>query len=237
MLRGRTYAALCEQLFMLAQTIDPISGPERGFRWETRIAEALAHRGFPVEGVPGGVRVFGIVPASGLRHQTDAGITCVDAYVLGEWKSYVGAVPKNEVLRFKATTDDLYDNMAAHSPRRPVLRLFGVAGDASTELRTYAARHGIALVERTRWPVPVLTDPTVNWGSFAGPSELDCKQLAWLSRPLQDVYPRLPDGSLRLPRPLPAGAVHELLALQERWSEQLWDLAEQRELRRYGVVA
>ena len=143
MLRGRTYASLCEQLFVLAQFVDPNTGPERGFRWEARIAERLAQLGFPVEGVPGGVRVFGIVPASGLRHQTDAAITCIDAYVLGEWKSYFGAVPKNEVMRFKAATDDLYDNIAMQSSRRSVLRLFGVAGDASTQLRVLRskARH------------------------------------------------------------------------------------------------
>ncbi len=178
------------------------------------IAEMLTERGFPVESIPGGVRVFGVVPASGLRHQTDAGITCLDAYVRGEWKSYRGPVPKNEMLRFKAATDDLYESMLAHRPRKPVLRLFGVAGDGSDELRAYAARHGIALVERTRWPAPVLADPQVNWASSDGPSETDRRRLAWLARPLQVVYPQLPDGSLRLPQPLPPGAVHDLLELQ-----------------------
>jgi hypothetical protein len=105
--------------------------------------------------MPGGIRVFGILPASGLRHQIDATIDCTDAHVIGEWKSYRGPVPKNEVLRFKAATDDLYEALIGCRVRWPIIRLFGVRGDASRELRWYAARHGIALIERSRWPAPV----------------------------------------------------------------------------------
>src|SRR5262249_1962959 len=117
-------------------------------------------------------------------------------------------------------------SLITQRPRRPILRLFGVAGDASTELRRYAARHGITLVERTRWPVPVLVDATVPWPAPDRPSAIDRRQLSWLSRPLQQVYPRQPDGSLLLPRPLSPSAVDALLDLQERWSDRLWDAVE-----------
>jgi hypothetical protein len=226
LIRGRSYSALCARLFLLAQDVDDTPGPERGYRWEARISEMLGMHGFPVETVPGGVRVFGTVPASGLRHQTDAAITCSDAHVLGEWKSYRGTVPKNEVLRFKAATDDLYESIASQRPRRPVLRLFGVGGDASVEVRRYAARHGITLLERTRWPVPALTDTTIPWPPLEGPSAIDCRQLCWLSRPLQEVYPLQPDGSHSLPKALSEPAVQALLDLQERWSDRLWDVFE-----------
>jgi hypothetical protein len=158
LIRGRRFTTLCQDLFALAHAPDDVRGPERGWRWEHRIADYLGKKGFPVEPMPGGVRVFGIVPASGLRHQTDAAIDCVDAHVIGEWKAYSRPVPKNEVLRFKAATDDLYDSLVELRPRLPVIRLFGVCGDASDELRWYAARHGICLVERSRWPTPVLAD-------------------------------------------------------------------------------
>jgi hypothetical protein len=224
----RRFPALCAQLYELAQEDDPGRGPERGWRWERRIADTLAVRGFPVRSVAGGVEVHGVLPASGLRHQIDAEITCRDAEVIGEWKAYRGPVPKNELLRFKAVTDDLYDAMAAHQPRRPVLRLFGVAGDASPQLRWYAIRHGIALVERSRWPAPVLADPLLRWPPGDGPDEIDRQRLAWLSRPLQDVYPRLPDGRLVLPRRLPDAAVEALLAIHDRWSDHLWELLDAR---------
>jgi hypothetical protein len=197
-------------------------GPERGWRWERRIADTLTARGFPVRSVPGGLEVHGVLPSSGLRHQIDAEIKCRDAEVIGEWKAYRGHVPKNELLRFKAVTDDLYDAMAARPPRRPLLRVFGVATDASPELRWYAVRHGIALVERSRWPAPVLADQLLAWPPGEGPSELDRQRLAWLSRPLQTVYPRLPDGRLVLPHRLPDAAVETLLTLHDRWSDRLW---------------
>ncbi len=226
--RGRRYADLCRDLYTLAQDVatddTTARGPARGWRWEALIADALAHRGYPVDAVPGGVRVFGAVPASGLRHQTDAALHCVDAHVIGEWKSYTGPVPKNELLRFKAATDDLYDTLGRRLPRQPILRLFGVGGDASPQLRWYAARHGITLVECTRWPAPVLADPDLAWPVTSAPSATDQRRLSWLSRPLQQVYPQLPDGSLRLPPPLPAAAVEALLALQDRWSTRLWAL-------------
>jgi hypothetical protein len=223
MLRPHAYSSLCRDLFLLAQTPDESAGRERGSRWESQITTELALQGYPVECAPGGIRVFGVLPASGLRHQTDAAIDCVDAHVLGEWKSYRGPVPKNEVLRFKATSDDLYDALIQHRPRRPVLRLFGVRGDASRELRWYAARHGITLVERTRWPAPVLADVGLPWPPGEGPGRIDRGRLAWLSRPLQRVYPHQPDGSLRLPRPLPDAAVEALLDLHDCWSDRLWD--------------
>jgi hypothetical protein len=227
LMRGQRFATLCQDLFALAQVPADERGPTRGWAWERRIADYLARNGFPVEAIPGGVRVFGTLPASGLRHQTDAAIDCIDAHVIGEWKSYTGPVPKNEVLRFKAATDDLYDSLVELRPRLPVLRLFGVAGDACQELRWYAARHGICLVERTRWPAPVLADPSLCWGEV-GPSLIDRGRLAWLSRPLQRVYPRMPDGSLRLPRRVPDAAVESLLAVHDQWSDRLWDLVEER---------
>lgn len=225
LLRGRRFATLCQDLFALAQVPDLRRGPERGRGWERRITDYLGQRGYPVEPTPSGVRIFGVLPASGLRHQTDAAIDCVDAHVIGEWKAYGRPVGKNEMLRFKAAIDDVYDSLNELRPRLPVHRLFGVAGDASPELRWYAARHGICLVERTRWPAPVLADSSLPWVG-SGPGLVDRQRLAWLTRPLQLAYPRLSDGSLRLPRRLPDAAVEALLNIHDHWSDQLWDLVE-----------
>lgn len=131
-------------------------------------------------------------------------------------------MPKNEVLRFKGVSDDLYESMAHQPMRLAVLRLFGVAGDARPELRRYAARHGIALVERSRWPAPVLADDKLVWPGDTGPSEGDRRRLAWLCRPMQRTLVPQPDGSLLLVPPPRWAAVDALLALQDRWSARLW---------------
>jgi len=227
----RRFASLCADLHGLAQQPLDANGPARGWRWEERIAEGLRARGFPARSVAGGIHVHGVLPASGLRHQIDGEITCDDALVLGEWKAYHGPVPKNEMLRFKATSDDLYDEMASRrTPPRDVLRLFGVAGDGSPALRSYAARHGIALIERSRWPGPVLADPLLAWPDGRAPTDIDRQRLQWLSRPLQHVYERSADGRLLWPRRIPDPAVQALLAMQDRWSTRLSRLVARDEL-------
>jgi hypothetical protein len=223
---GRRFPVLCRDLYLLTQDFDAASGPERGWSWERRIAEALYLQGFPVRSVAGGLEVHGAVPASGLRHQIDAEIRCRDSLVIGEWKAYTAPVPKNEVLRFKAVTDDVYETMSARPPRMALMRLFGSAGDASVELRRYAARHGIALVERSRWPAAVLADSELRWPADMAPSEYDRRRLAWLCRPIQRVFRLQPDGSLRVPRPPAASAIDALLALHDWWSERLSGILE-----------
>jgi hypothetical protein len=225
---GRRFPVLCRDLHLLAQEIDPAPGPARGWRWERQIAEALFLRGFPVRSVFGGLEVHGAVPASGLRHQIDAEIRCRDALVIGEWKAYSLPIPKNEVLRFKAVTDDIYETMSARPPRMAIMRLFGAAGDASYELRRYAARHGIAVVERSRWPAAVLADSELRWPAGMAPTDYDRRRLAWLCRPMQRVLRRQPDGSLLMSRPPREPAIDAVLALHDCWSERLSDILENR---------
>src|SRR4051812_22883828 len=99
---GRRFANLCADLYRLSLAEVSGNGPARGWRWEQMIAERLLERGYPARSVPGGVSLFGITAASGLRHQVDGQVDCADALVIGEWKAYQGSVPKNEILRFKA---------------------------------------------------------------------------------------------------------------------------------------
>ena len=108
------------------------------------------------------------------------------------------------------------------------MRLFGSAGDVSKELRHYAARHGIALVERGRWPAAVLADSELRWPSQLAPTESDRRRLAWLCRPMQRVLRRQPDGSLLMPRPPAERAIDALLALHDYWSERLSDIVDRR---------
>lgn len=61
------FAGLCLDLFLLAQRQShDAAGAGRGRVWEDAVAERLAHRGIPVESVPGGYRVLGFMSLSGL---------------------------------------------------------------------------------------------------------------------------------------------------------------------------
>jgi hypothetical protein len=212
---------LLSELHAAAQHVDPEPGPRRGFRFEKLVEESLLTRGFPVRAIAGGLEIFGTLPASGLRHQIDAEIVCREADVIGEWKAYRAPVPKNEVLLFKAKTDDIFEAMRIHGGSRPIYRVFGMAGNGSSELRVYAARHGIALVERDLWPAPVLADPLLRWPSGTAPSSGDLRRLHYLFRPLQKVYRPTPSGRLTMPRLLPDVTVEALLTTHRRWSARL----------------
>ena len=220
-----TFVGLCRDLFLLSQFGIDGEGPARGFRWESRIADYLAHRGVPVEALPGGCRIFGHQSLSGLAHQIDGAISCGDALVIGEWKAHRGRIPKNELLRFKAGTDDYFMAMPGRGPRKPAMRLFGGAGAGSRELRSYAAHHGISLIEPTRWPAPVLATAHEFWPSPSTnpPSAHDRRRLAWLARPVQHVLAAQPDGGYLIPPPPPASMIGSVLDLQEEWSDRLWE--------------
>ena len=221
-----TFNTLCLELFLLAQQgIDDVAGAARGWVWEEAITTRLAERGVPVESVPGGYRVLGFLSLSGLMHQVDATLACTDAIVLAEWKAYGGTFPKNELLRFKAATDDYYMSFGKAGLSRPVFRLFGGIGSASNDLRRYAALHGIALMESDRWPLPILACTEFVWPGDPGtrPSVYEQRALAWGVRPLQRVmYPQSSGGFL-LPRPESAARIDSFLRLHEYWSDQLWD--------------
>jgi hypothetical protein len=223
-----TFAALCRDLFLLAQDPLPEAGAIRGTAWENRVADHLTLRGLPVEAMPGGCKVFGHASLSGLTHQIDGTIACPDALVVGEWKAHRGAIPKNEILRFKAATDDYFTALAGDIPARPVMRVFGGAGRASRELRGYAALHGITVIDPEHWPAPLLAADHLRWPQRRQPvpPRGDRRALAWLSRPLQQVLQPLAGGAFLIPSAPPGSRVAATLDLQDHWSARLWDAAD-----------
>lgn len=221
------FTGLCLDLFVLAQqqgSHDAV-GAERGRVWEDAVTKRLAERGIPVESVPGGYRVLGFMAQSGLAHQVDSTLACSDAIILAEWKAYHGALPKNDLLRFKVATDDYFMAFGAAGLSKPVFRLFGGIGEASFELRRYAALHGIALIERDRWPLPILASTEFSWpcNHIDGPSGNEQRALAWAVRPMQRAICPHPPGGFLVPRFPSLARIDFVLHLHEHWSDQLWD--------------
>jgi hypothetical protein len=174
---------------------------------------------------------------SGLSHQVDGAVQCPDAIVICEWKAFSGGIPKNELLRFKAATDDFYTELGRSSPHTPIMRVFGGLGDASDSLRKYAALHGIAVIEPSRWPAPVLAaDRKILTRDYKMPVA-DRQSLAWLSRPLQQIMIQLPNGALFLPRPPARARLDALLLLHDVWSTRTWDVVDSEPGRFESMVA
>ena len=220
-----TLSNLCRDIFFLAQIDIDGSGPVRGRLWEQRVADHLASHGVPSEPLPGGYSIFGHVSMSTLKHQIDGTLECSDAIVIGEWKAFKDKLPKNELLRFKAATDDYFMALGSDAPSRPVIRIFGGIGEATDAIRAYAYLHGIALIERGRWPVPVLiANKAFNPASdYPGPGAADRKHLGWAVRPMQRVLVSQVDGSFVFPKPPEKARIQAMLSLHDHWSDALWE--------------
>jgi hypothetical protein len=191
-----------------------------GRAFERRVERHLAATGVrPVE-VFSGVRSLGSHSLSGLYHQIDATGRTREAVVIGEWKAYRSSIPKNDLLRFKAATDDYWLRQHPYATA-PVIRVFGGTGYASPALRRYAALWGICLITPDRWPAPILAAETTVWPDTA-PDRLARRYLTWLCRPINVVCEPQRDGGWSIPRPPPNAIIDHFLALHDRWSDELW---------------
>jgi hypothetical protein len=215
-----SFISFLRDLFCLANVHLAAGEAGDGRAFERRVERHLAAVGVrPVE-VFSGVRSLGSQSLSGLYHQIDATGITREAVVIGEWKAYRSAIPKNDLMRFKAATDDYWLRQHPYSTA-PVMRVFGGTGCVSPALRRYAAQWGICLITTERWPAPLLASETTAWPGDA-PDRLARRYLNWLSRPLGAVCVPQPDGSWSIPKPAADATVDYFLALHDRWSDELW---------------
>jgi hypothetical protein len=233
-----TFAAFCRDLFVLASACRLPHGPERGRAWETSVFDYITRRLTATESIPGGYRFCGYASVSGLAHQLDSTCGLGEAIVLAEWKAHRGRIPKNDLLRFKAASDDYLVGLGRAVPRRPVFRLFGGPGESSDELRAYAAQHGITIISRRHWPIPMLVSDRFIWPTTPtqGPRADERRLLGWAARPWQRVMTAQPGGAFLVNPPASAAMIHALLRLQAHWSDRLWDAVDEEPRRFSGLI-
>lgn len=191
-----------------------------GRAMERRVERYLAAKGVRPMNVFSGVHSLGSHSLSGLYHQIDATGRTREAVVIGEWKAYRSSIPKNDLLRFKAATDDYWLQQHPYATA-PLIRVFGGTGYVSPALRRYAAQWGICLITPDRWPAPVLAAETTLWPD-TGPDRLARRYLAWLCRPVDAVYTPQRDGGWFIPRPPTNVVIDHFLTFHDHWSDELW---------------
>lgn len=215
-----SFTSFLRDLFCLAHVHEAAGGAGDGRGFERRVDRHLAAVGVRSVGVFSGISSLGSQSLSGLYHQIDATGATREAIVIAEWKAYRGTIPKNDLMRFKAATDDYWLREHRYATA-PVMRVFGGTGSVSPTLRRYAALWGICLVTTDVWPALLLAADTTSWPQEA-PDRLARRYLAWLARPLDKVCVPQPDGSWSIPKPPTEATIDHFLALQERWSDTLW---------------
>jgi len=221
-----SFVGLVRDLFCLANLHLAEGGAGDGAGLEQRIKRHLAATGVRPVTVFSGVRSLGSHSLSGLYHQIDATGATQEAVVIGEWKAYRGSLPKNDLMRFKAATDDYWLRQHAFASA-PVVRVFGGTGHASPALRRYAAQWGICLITTDHWPTPILASEATVWPDEK-PDNLARRYLGWLARPLNAVCTPQPDGTWSIPKPVPDAAVDHFLRLHDQWSAALWQRFDRR---------
>jgi hypothetical protein len=221
-----TMTALLRDLFCLVHAHISAGGAGDGRSFERRIERHLSAIGVRQVGMFSGVRWLGSHSLSGLYHQIDATGMTREAIVIGEWKAYRGTIPKNDLIRFKAVTDDYWMRQQPLAPA-PVVRVFGGTGIMPLGLRRYAALSGICLVTADRWPAPLLASETTSWPD-SDPDRIARRHLPWLARPLDAVLAPQPDGSWSIPSHPADATIDNLLTLHDYWSDQLWQRFDRR---------
>lgn len=213
-------SSVCLDVFLVGIDYAADGRAGDGYGFERVVAEHLARRGVAVRAGEC-TRVVGPQSLSGLRHQIDAQGDVGEGLLIGEWKAHRGRIPKNELLRFHAVTED-YWLLNPGASDRPVFRFFGGTGSVTPAARRFAARWGITLISPDTWPALVLADPMIAWPDGDGPTPHDRRVLAWLSRPIQSVFEQGMDGRISLPPPVDDATLNARLALHDRWSEAAW---------------
>jgi hypothetical protein len=111
--------ALLRDIFCIANAHLAAGEAGDGRAFERRVERHLVATGVRPVGVFSGVQSLGSHSLSGLYHQIDATGRTREAVVIGEWKAYRSGIPKNDLLRFKAATDDYWLRQYPLSRRRP----------------------------------------------------------------------------------------------------------------------
>lgn len=215
-----TLAQLALDLFLLGHAHREAGQAGDGFAFERRVRTHLQTSSMP-HGLD--FRVLGRHSLSGLYHQIDEQTACDQALVVGEWKAHTGQMPKNELMRFKAASDDYWLGGRADTTL-PIVRVFGGTGALSAKLQAYAACWGIILITPGLWPIPTLCDPHLLWdpAGLPPPSGAELTALASMVRPLGATLKPQPDGTWRVPAMPTAAQIAGSCALWQRYSDQAW---------------
>src|SRR5207237_9126356 len=94
-------------------------------------------------------------------------------------------------------------------------------GDASHELRRYAALHGIVLIDRGNWPAPFLVARTSQLVTDA-PLQDPTSILSNLFRPMQRALHRAPGGGYHVAPLSSSLGTDQLVSAHDRWSDWFW---------------
>lgn len=190
-----------------------------GDRWERNVASSLRAAGARVGQLPGTSMPFGFRSMSGLPHQLDLAASVLGALFLLEMKAHRRVVPKNDLLRFVAASEDCYLGLGPYTPSQPLYRVLVSIAPAAASARLYAAVRGVGIIDGALWPAPVLASSRLTWpDGTLPPAPEERAALNELVRPMQaDYVVRASSAAVRYAS---VSRMAWAVRLQQEWSER-----------------
>lgn len=169
-------------------------GPERGRRFEGLFYGLCERRGIHLSEKAGSVSLAEQRTASGLRHEVDGATKAVNCVTHWELKHLTTKLEKNELLIFNGKSLDFLQGSNSFYAKTPLYRFLLSGFNIRDECRYFAGLWGIAVIEPSRLPMPLLYEAVARGGAVCL-SEADLlavRDLAiWSCRPLQQVLKEL----------------------------------------------
>ena len=188
-----------------------------GDRWERYVASTLRSAGARVGQLPGTCMPFGLRSMSGLPHQVDLAASVPDSVFLLEMKAHRRIVPKNDLLRFAAVSEDCFLGLGPYAPSQPLYRMLVSIAPTSPPARLYAGVRGVGIIDGSMWPAATLASPRLSWPvGTVPPGARERAALAQLVRPMQDDFSLRANGAGV--RYAAAAPIAWAIQLQEEWS-------------------
>ena len=218
---------------------DPSGTLVNGRIWERAVGDLLRRPEFSHRQGPGTTTLFGFRPASGIRHELDAGAAGWSGSIILECKSKNCGVTKTDAALFHEKTLDFYCERPHAVGRDRWWRLIVSSSPVSDTVRAFCIQLGLILCDPVRLPLPVVVRTACRPSADLYLHETLLQEAARMGEPalmpMQDrwAYDPITRDIRFKPRVLRASEISDLLWLQDELGSDILDLYD---LHRPGVL-
>ena len=209
---------------------DPSGSLVNGRVWERAVGDLLRRPNLSHRQGPGTTTLFGFRPASGIRHELDAGASGWSGSIVLECKSQSCGVTKADAALFHEKTLDFYCERPHAFGRERWWRLIVSSSPVSDTVRAFCIQLGLILCDPDRLPLPVVVRTACRPSADLYLHETLLQEAFRIGEPalmpMQDrwAYDTITRDIRFIPRILRSSEICDLLWLQDELGADILDL-------------